>query len=130
MSEIKFRAWLPHAEHKMYYDIGVVRGKPYFENTRLVYESSHKTLRKGDNKPKWEYHLMQYTGLKDKNGKEIYEGDIVHHGKNTISEVKFKDGAFTIAETCLYYKRPSELTIEGNIYENPELLADTAAQAA
>ena len=67
--------------------------------------------------------LMQFTGLKDIEGKEIYEGDIIL-GYNNPHVVTFADGAF-----YLTYKNSSvrlsrtcgALKIIGNIYENPEL---------
>ena len=69
--------------------------------------------------------LMQYTGVKDKNGVEIYEGDIL---LNDFDEecyiVKFFDGAF-IAESDgdIHDLADAALitTVGGNIYENPEL---------
>lgn len=69
--------------------------------------------------------LMQYTGLKDKNGKEVYEGDIVRYSNKSDREVVFEKGMFQsrqkngwgalvlIANNC---------EVIGNIYENPELL--------
>lgn len=83
--------------------------------------------------------IMQYTGLKDKNGKEIYEGDIIQYGSYKAAEViysdyltsfclKFNDGKDGIYARALGQcnKRlkyiDEDVEILGNIYEHPELL--------
>ncbi len=72
--------------------------------------------------------LMQYTGLKDENGQEIYEGDIVGHlfdvdAGYITGYITFKDGRFIkIINDCEYPVFWVGDEIIGNIYENPALL--------
>ncbi|PGA34036.1 YopX family protein [Bacillus wiedmannii] len=77
---------------------------------------------------------MQYTGLKDKDGKEIYEGDVVntiYDGESfvgivvyDVSELDFKatNGKENYGSNFQYLTCCEEVEIIGNIYENPELL--------
>jgi uncharacterized phage protein (TIGR01671 family) len=77
------------------------------------------------------YVLMQPTGLRDKNGKEIFEGDIVKMAKNVYSEltyyevVRHRGGAYRLKSKrygCELWLRHTDCEIAGNIWENPELL--------
>ena len=80
-------------------------------------------------------YLMQYTGLKDKNGREIYEGDIVMQlSERTYDSVtgvvKFIDGSYVIesadGKTSVYlFDEVAFNVLIGNIYENPELLEES-----
>ena len=74
---------------------------------------------------------MQYTGLKDKNGKEIYEGDIIKGSIGKPRKVLWHNGSYQHSShskrgsrKCLYSELVHQRAFEviGNIYENPELL--------
>lgn len=80
----------------------------------------------------YESNIMQFTGLTDKNGKEIYEGDIIKHKDPGYSsekwEVIFYSGSFWLAglprKIRIYNigERQNECEVISNVHENPELI--------
>jgi hypothetical protein len=110
MRTIKFRAWdknnLRMLEHEQ-----LLKSSPYYQSpfTRDDIE------------------LMQFTGLLDKNGREIYEGDIIKHPVCELGRVIFFQpyaGFFVEARGLLYNLNTSgDYEVIGNQFENPELLS-------
>ena len=71
--------------------------------------------------------LMQYTGLKDRNGREIYEGDIVQHREENGTIEYHSETAMFVVEfdtwiTDFDHINGCDLEVIGNVYANPELL--------
>lgn len=120
MREIKFRAWELSMKNKT-----IVNNKMIPWEELLKFYNLKNIL--DDNELRNEFVLMQYTGLKDKNCKEIYEGDIVKYqsiydeqGVFRIGEVIFDLGMFTVKGVIKWLGTDCEII--GDIYENPELL--------
>ena len=117
MREIKFRAW-DKFERKMWpvtlinFREGVAALEGY--EGELVNEDTPLEGRR-QNKPLKLLVLMQFTGLHDKSGKGIYEGDILKRNDIYEYEVKWNKCGWTIDSE-------SECEVIGNIYENPELI--------
>lgn len=126
MREIKFRAW-DKEENKMYECVSVPCDKKD-KWPILVYTSDH-IINGIDHK---NYELMQYTGSKDKNDKEIYEGDILLYTHEAVGQIKrqvvFQYGSYGIEGrvegTHVIFANilEAEREVIGNIYENKDLL--------
>lgn len=72
--------------------------------------------------PRPDLEVTWSTGLTDKNGKEIFEGDILKWRGVDGYKVEFKNGAWVCSGWYLSSYEPKTLEVIGNVHENPELL--------
>nr|DAY07443.1 MAG TPA: YopX protein [Caudoviricetes sp.] len=132
----KFRAW-----HKTGEEMGRIAFIRYKESGEIVHLSFRRNIYNGNIYGGLvkldEIELMQSTGLEDKNGKEIFEGDVVRQvrtqptteNETITGVVTMLEGAWLIMNDCeqlasYLWSETDENEIIGNIYENPELLEE------
>lgn len=131
--EVKFRIWDKTSNRMLYQDdferveldtknkmVSLVRSETIESSYVLDYEDGI------------EAEIMQYTGLKDKNGKKVYEDDIIQYSHKAVGmilrKVRMKYGMWGIEGivkgTQIHFANilESEYEVIGNIHENPELL--------
>lgn len=123
----KFRAWdnveKKFVEHFFITDNGLICNmeKPTSDRKLLIPIEKSELI------------LMQSTGLFDKNGKEIFDGDVVKMAKDVYSEptyyevVRHRGGAYRLESKkhgCELWLRHADCEVVGNVYENPELLEE------
>ena len=116
MREIKFRAWSEPLKLMQFFEL----------------VNDNGMLGKNGEIHRENYKIMQYTGLKDKNGKEIYEGDILlcdwddkRYPPHNIGPVKWdkENASWDLGEGgSPWQDAKTHFEVIGNIYENPELL--------
>lgn len=127
--EIKFRAW----------DIVEKKMRDYDDVSIILNSNDLKDLNSNWRKLNLNFiiqslnieglKILQYTWLNDKNGKEIYEGDILKWGNNEVYEVFWENGGFHTKWNVgngRYDIEPlysvEDFEIIGNVFDNPELL--------
>lgn len=144
MRDIKFRAW---DGKKMLHNVGF---HPFI--IQALWRDPDNQMKEGDEgayliSPQFtQYHLMQFTGLHDKNGKEIYEGDVIVEKRypyfdngtpNYVATVEWCFAGFHTVLHCVNKNKrgisdginePLEegeiFEVIGNVFQNPELLGE------
>ena len=113
----------------------------YFVNLWLMHYQKHQPIITDNNAVSYDVDhstVGQYTGLKDKNGKRIFEGDIMAftaYGFNYVGTVEFADGSFSVM--CEHMSPFLDQAVSkhgahiiGNVHDNPELLGKNDQRAS
>ena len=112
IDRFKFRAWYAKDKEMIYFDFDLLN-----DESRGFYQESIEHSDK-----------MQCTGLKDRSGRLVYEGDILE-ANGTLEEVSFDEESSSFEPFCYRYCEkhggytdPEGMRVIGNKFENPELL--------
>lgn len=142
MREIKFRAW--DKTESQWIEINKMG---FLENGEAWYVEDYEK-----NEPPYftdrnDWELMQYTGLNDKNGREIYEGDVLEYSKEQTLLVHYNENTASFSANYILHRdeygelkggwigsapfdkrniENSEMRVIGNAFENPDLLKGTS----
>ena len=131
----KYRAWIKTEKRMIETDdlLDIDYENEVITTQQVYFENGLPDDRDLDNFVFEEIKLMQSTGLVDKNGKEIFEGDIVKMAKDVYSEptyyevVRHYGGAYRLESKhhgCELWLRHTDCEVVGNVYENRNLLED------
>lgn len=139
MRDIIFRGKRSYDKKWVYGSFVKIDNKCHIIQDEDIEEYGHHFMQVSDN-PTWvdEETVGQFTGLLDKNGKEIYEGDIIEtitfgfDAEKFTSVIEFKKCSFSLSSgrNIFYYgqkdcNKMDDSRVVGNIHDNPELLIKT-----
>ncbi len=132
---VRYRAWIK-TEKRMFFSDDILNID--YENKEIVTQQVYFENGLPDDRDIYcydleEIELMQSTAMVDRDGRIIFEGDIVKMSKDVYSEptyyevVRHRGGAYRLESKqhgCELWLRHADCEIVGNVYENPELLED------
>lgn len=124
---LKFRTWDKDMKYMHVCGENVHDSMMFIDNIAYYYNLQNGCGSYGSDSS---YILMQWTGLKDRNGIDVYEGDIVKRHKfggninMLVGTIEYRDdwAAFTFKTKNGYHELMGEFEVIGNIYQHPELM--------
>lgn len=129
MRGIKFRVFV-HSRNIMAKVIAISLSENPFVSVAYDWEDEASYHWRVATYPGDDCEVMQYTGVVDKNGKEIYEGDVVRHENGRVTDVTWDNDTYSfqfdvsrwVIDQEYGCVSSGEVEVIGNIYENPNLL--------